>query len=407
MGAFEYQALDAAGRERKGVLEGDTPRQVRQQLREQGLAPIDVREVHEQASAAGKSRAPMFTRRGISAAALALFSRQLATLVRSAMPVEESLQAVAQQTEQPRIKGMIMAVRSRVLEGHTLAAGLSDFPQAFPDYFRATIAAGEQSGHLDVVLERLADYAENRQQLGSKFQLALLYPALISLVAVLVVTFLLAYVVPQVVQVFENIGQQLPLLTRGLIALSAFVREYGIALLILIGIAIGIFNYLLRQPAMLRAWHATQLRMPLIGRLLRGLYAARFARTFSILAASGVPVVEGLRISAAVLSSIPMREAIDEAAARVREGASLRVALGRSGLLPPMMLHLIASGETSGDLEVMLERAAMNQERELETYMATLLGLFEPLLILVMGGLVLLIVIAILLPIFDLNQLVK
>jgi general secretion pathway protein F len=317
------------------------------------------------------------------------------------------LQAVAQQTEQPRIKGMIMAVRSRVLEGHTLAAGLSDFPQAFPDYFRATIAAGEQSGHLDVVLERLADYAENRQQLGSKFQLALLYPALISLVAVLVVTFLLAYVVPQVVQVFENIGQQLPLLTRGLIALSAFVREYGIAILILLGIGIGVFNYLLRRPAMRRAWHALQLRMPLLGRLLRGLYAARFARTFSILAASGVPVVEGLSISAAVLSSIPMREAIDEAAARVREGASLRVALGRSGLLPPMMLHLIASGETSGDLEVMLERAAMNQERELETYMATLLGLFEPLLILVMGGLVLLIVIAILLPIFDLNQLVK
>jgi general secretion pathway protein F len=407
MGAFEYQALDAAGRERKGVLEGDTPRQVRQQLREQGLAPIDVREVHEQASVAGKRRVPMFTRRGISAAALALFSRQLATLVRSALPVEESLQAVAQQTEQPRIKGMIMAVRSRVLEGHTLADGLSDFPQAFPDYFRATIAAGEQSGHLDVVLERLADYAENRQQLGSKFQLALLYPALISLVAVLVVTFLLAYVVPQVVQVFENIGQQLPLLTRGLIALSAFVRDYGIAILILIGIGIGIFNYLLRRPAMRRAWHALQLRMPLIGRLLRGLSAARFARTFSILAASGVPVVEGLRISAAVLSSIPMREAIDEAAARVREGASLRIALGRSGLLPPMMLHLIASGETSGDLEMMLERAAMNQERELETYMATLLGLFEPLLILVMGGLVLLIVIAILLPIFDLNQLVK
>ncbi|MHB8472178.1 MAG: type II secretion system inner membrane protein GspF [Gammaproteobacteria bacterium] len=407
MPAFEYQALDTSGRERKGVLEGDTPRQVRQQLRDQGLAPVVVQEVHERASAGGKRRAPLFGRRGISAAALALFARQLATLVRSALPVEESLQAVAQQTEQPRVKAMIMAVRSRVLEGHTLAAGLSDFPQAFPNYFRATIAAGEQSGHLDVVLERLADYAENRQQLGSKFQLALLYPALISAVAILVVTFLLAYVVPQVVQVFENIGQQLPLLTRGLIALSAWVRSYGIALLIVIGIGVAVFNYLLRRPPVLRAWHALLLRLPLIGRLLRGMNAARFARTFSILAASGVPVVEGLRISAAVLSNVPMREAIDDAAARVREGASLRIALGRSGLLPPMMLHLISSGETSGALEVMLDRAAMNQEREMETYMATLLGLFEPLLILVMGGLVLLIVIAILLPIFDLNQLVK
>ncbi len=406
MGAFEYQALDSNGRTRKGVLEGDTPRQVRTQLREQGWTPLEVSEVHTRSQSGGDG-ARFSVRRGISPAQLALFSRQLATLVRSALPLEEALYAVAEQTEKPRVKSIIMAVRSRVLEGHALAAGFSDFPQIFPDYFRATVAAGEQSGRLDMVLERLADYAENRQSMRSKFQLALLYPSMITLVAILVVTVLLAYVIPQVVQVFENIGEELPLLTRGLIAVSDFIRSYGISMLVLLALAIGVFNYLLKREAVRRRWHRVQLSLPLLARLLRGMNAARFARTFSILAASGVPVVEGLRISASVLSNLPMREAVQEAAHRVREGASLRASLGRSGLFPPMTLHLIASGETSGNLDDMLERAAINQERELETLMSAMLGLFEPLLILIMGGIVLLIVIAILLPIFDLNQLVK
>jgi general secretion pathway protein F len=403
MGAFEYTALDAQGRQRKGVLEGDTARQVRSQLREQGLTPLAVDAVAEKET---RARGSLF-QRGVSATDLALITRQLATLVRSGLPLEEALRTVARQTEKPRIKSMILAVRSRVMEGHPLATGLGEFPHIFPELYRATVSAGEQSGHLDVVLERLADYTEKRQALRSKIQLALFYPAILTTMALLVTTGLLTYVVPQVVQVFENIGQQLPLLTRALIALSAFLRSYGIILLIVIIGAAFAFQRSLKSPENLWRFHAFLHRLPLIARLKRGLNTARFARTLSILAASGVPVLEALRIAGQVMSSLPMRAAVEAAAARVREGSSLAAALERSGYFPPMALHLIASGESSGKLESMLERAAENQERELETTIAALMGMFEPLLILVMGGLVLIIVLAILLPIFDLNQLVK
>ncbi len=230
---------------------------------------------------------------------------------------------------------------------------------------------------------------------------------MLTVLAISVVVLLLTYVVPQVVQVFQNIGQELPILTRGLIALSDFMRTYGLALLVLLGLAGAGIGWLLRKPGPLRQWHALLLRLPLISRLTRGLNTARFARTFSILLASGVPVLEALRIAAEVISNLPMRDAVEAAARKVREGTSIFSALDKSGYFPPMTLHLIASGEASGKLEDMLERAATSQEREIEVMVATLLGLFEPLLIVVMGGLVLIIVLAILLPIFDLNQLVK
>jgi len=405
MGAFEYTALDASGREKKGVVEGDAPRQVRQQLRDRGWVPLDVQEV----SRREKHRRTTFSwlRRGISATDLALITRQLATLVRAALPLEECLSAVAQQTDRARLKSMLLAVRSRVMEGHTLATGLSDFKYIFPELYRTTVEAGEQSGHLERVLERLADYTENRQQMRQKIQLAVFYPAMLTIVAILVVGGLMTYVVPQVVQVFDNIGQQLPALTRGLIAVSDFLRDNGLlilVILVLLGVAV---TYLLRIQDYRRRFHRAVLVVPLLGRLERGLNTARFARTFSILTASGVAVLEALRISAQVMSNMPMREAVDEAAARVREGASIAAALEKSGYFPPMTVHLIASGEASGKLEDMLERAAINQEREIETLIAAVLGLFEPLLILFMGGVVLVIVLAILLPIFDLNQLVQ
>lgn len=406
MGAFEYYALDASGHARKGVLEGDTARQVRQQLREKGWSPLSMQEV-QQKETRGSGGASFTLRRGISATDLALIARQLATLVRAGLTVEETLLAVSQQTEKPRIKSMLLGVRSRVMEGYSLAAALSDFPHIFPELYRTTVAAGEQSGFLDVVLERLADYTESRQQLRQKMMLALIYPVLLSLVAILVVTALLAYVVPQVVQVFENIGQQLPFLTRALIAASDFIRDYGLTLLGAIVIVSVGSAFLVRYYTVRYRFHQVLLSLPLISRLVRGLNAARFARTFSILTASSVPVLEGLRISAQVVSNLPMRAAIEDAAAKVREGASLHTALERSRYFPPMTIHLIASGESSGNLEGMLDRAAVSQEREMETLMAALLGLFEPLLILVMGGVVLLIVLAILLPIFDINQLVK
>jgi len=405
MGAFEYTALDDRGREKKGVLEGDAARQVRQQLREQGWVPLDVQEVAQREARRGR-RAGILER-GISATNLALIPRQLATLVRAGLPLEECLRAVSQQTEKARLKSMLMAVRSRVMEGHTLAAGIADFPNIFPELYRTTVDAGEQSGHLERVLERLADYTENRQLMRQKIQLAVFYPALLTLVATLVVGGLMTYVVPQVVQVFDNIGQQLPPLTRGLIAISDFLRNYGLLMLVLVVLSVVGLNYMLRNAGVRRGFHRFLLTVPLVSQLERGLNTGRFARTFSILAASGVQVLEAMRISAQVMSNIPMQEAVTEASARVREGTGIAAALEKSGYFPPMTVHLIASGEASGKLEDMLERAAINQEREIETLIAAVLGLFEPLLILLMGAIVLVIVLAILLPIFDLNQLVQ
>lgn len=405
MGAFEYTALDARGREKRGVLEGDAARQIRQQLREQGWVPLTVEEVAQREAKERKRIA--FLRRGISATELALITRQLATLVRAGLPLEECLRAVSQQADKGRLKSMLLAVRSRVMEGHSLAVGLSDFPHVYPELYRTTVEAGEQSGHLDGVLERLADYTESRQQLRQKIQLAVFYPALLTVVAILVVGGLMTYVVPQVVQVFENIGQELPPLTRGLIAVSDFLRNNGLVLLVLLVLVIIGFSYLLRNIGVRRRFHKVLLAIPLVSRLERGLNTGRFARTFSILTASGVPVLESMRISAQVMSNLPMREAVTEATARVREGAGISAALERSGYFPPMTVQLIASGEASGKLEEMLERAAINQEREIETLIAALLGLFEPLLILFMGSVVLVIVLAILLPIFDLNQLIQ
>ncbi len=403
MGAFEYTALDTRGREKSGVLEGDAARQIRQQLREQGLTPLSVEAVQQKEARVKHS---LFQRR-VSSTDLALITRQWATLVKSGLPIDETLLTVSKQTEKARLKSMMAAVRSRVMEGHPLAVALGNFPHVFSELFRSTVAAGEQSGHLEVVLERLADYTESRQQLSQKMMLALIYPILLTLVAVAVVVLLLAYVVPQVVQVFDNIGQELPVLTRGLIASSEFLQVYGIGLLVLLIVAGALFVYSLRLPAFRFRFHRILLSLPLISRLVRGLETARFARTFSILVASGVPVLDCMHISAQVINNLPMREAVDTAAKKVREGSGIHLALESCGYFPPMMVHLIASGEASGNLEEMLERAAAGQEREMETLISGLMGLFEPLLIISMGGIVLVIVLAILLPIFDLNQLVQ
>ncbi|MDD3517963.1 MAG: type II secretion system inner membrane protein GspF [Chromatiales bacterium] len=405
MPAFAYTALNPNGRETSGVLEGDTPRQVRQQLRDSGLTPLSVEEVKERERRSGGG--VRLFRRGVGAMDLALLTRQLATLVHSGLPLEEALSTVSRQSEKPRIRNMVMAVRTRVMEGHPLAVGLADFPQVFPDIYIATVAAGEQSGHLDVVLERLAEYTESRHQMRQKIQIALFYPVLLVLMAIAVTAALLGYVVPQVVQVFDSIGQQLPWLTRALIALSDFVREQGLFWLLVSVLGVVAAGYLLRRPAPKMAFHRLLLRLPIVGRLVRGMNAARFARTLSILTASGVPVLEALRIASEVMGNLPMRQAVLEAATKVREGSGIGAALERSRQFPPMTVHLIASGESSGQLTTMLERAATNQERELETRIALALGVFEPALIVAMGGVVLVIVIAILLPIFELNQLVR
>lgn len=405
MGAFEYTALDKKGREKKGVLEADTSRQVRQSLRDQGLMPLSVEEVAQKEKRSA-GRRTLF-RRGLSGADLSLFTRQLATLVQSGLPVEEALRACANQTDRARAKSTILAVRSKVMEGHPLAGALSEFPHVFSELYRATVAAGEQAGHLDKVLDRLADYTESRQDLGQKMITALIYPVILLVVATAVVVGLLTYVVPQVVEVFADMDQKLPLMTVIMIGISDFLKQWGYLLLIALVGAIVAYRYMMRLPGPRFAIHGFYLRAPLIARLVRGVNAARFARTFSILASSGVPILDALRITAEVVVNLPMKQAVEQAARKVREGTNLNKALDQSGLFPPMMIHLIASGEASGRLEEMLERAAHTQERELDTLRQVMLGIFEPVIILVMGGVVLAIVLAILLPILQINQLVQ
>lgn len=408
MPAFEYQAVDASGRRRKGVCEGDTARAVRSRLRADGLLPTHVEEVN---TAAASASAPAHLRvrsgAGIASLDLALLTRQLATLVRASLPIDEALGAVARQTEKPRIRSVLVAVRTRVLEGHDLATAMAAFPRIFPEIYRTTVAAGEQSGRLDLVLERLAEYTESRHVMRQKILLALFYPIILTAVALLVTLALLAYVVPEVVQVFVGIGQELPLLTRILIRISDFLRQFGLPVLLGIFGAILLFARAMRREPLRFRVHGLWLRLPLAGRLIRGLNAARFARTMSILASSGVPLLDALRTGAAVIGNLPMRRAVADAAQRVREGTGMGRALEQSGYFPPMTVQLIRSGESSGRLNDMLHQAAESQERELEARIAMAVGVFEPLLIVTMGMVVLTIVLAILLPIFELNQLVN
>jgi general secretion pathway protein F len=404
MGAFEYVALDQSGKESKGLIEGDTPKHVRQILRDRHMLPVAVTEVAQKEARRQRS---FSLRSGISSSELAILTRQLASLSQSGLPLEEALLAVAQQNDQPRTKSILLGVRSRVMEGHSLADGLGEFPQAFPELYRATVAAGEQSGHLDVVLERLADYTEARQELRQRVTNALIYPIALVTMAVAIISFMLATVVPRIVSVFENASGQLPALTRYLIATSDFMRNHWLALIIsLVALAYGLW-WLLQKDGPKRSYHRFLLRMPITGRLTRGINTARFTRTLSILAGSGVPILDAFKISAEVIENLPMRDAVTEASLRVREGASISRSLAASKLFPPMMIHLIASGETGGKLEEMLSRTANYQEREVDGLIATLLGILQPLLIVLMGAVVMTIVLAILLPIFEINNLIR
>lgn len=404
MGAFEYVALDKAGKESRGLLEGDTPKHVRQQLRDRSLLPVKVTEVAQKEARRQRS---FSLRRGISPGELALVTRQLASLSQSGLPLEEALLAVSQQNDQPRTKSILLGVRAKVMEGRTLADGLAEFPQAFPELYRATIAAGEQSGHLDLVLERLADYTEARQELRQQITNAMIYPIALIVMAVAIISFMLATVVPRIVEVFENTSGELPGLTRAMIATSDFMRDHW--LLLIIGSSALVYGawWLLQKDGPRRRFHRFLLRLPITSRLTRGINTARFTRTFSILAGSGVPILEAMKISAEVIENLPMRDAVGEAAIRVREGGSISKSLETSRLFPPMMIHLIASGEAGGRLEEMLSRAANGQEREVNGLIATLLGILQPLLIVIMGGIVLTIVLAILLPIFEINNLIQ
>lgn len=405
MAAFDYQAIDQRGRNKKGVIEGDTPRQVRSMLRDQGLMPIEVTPSLEKNKSVNSPR--RFARgKKIGAAELALLTRQLATLVESGLPLEEALMAVAEQCDKNSLKSMIMAVRSKVTEGYSLAESMSEFPQIFNHLYRAMVAAGEKSGHLDKVLNRLADYTEQRQHMRSQLVQALVYPIIMTIVAVAVIAILLTFVVPKIVKQFEHMGQNLPGTTQFLIASSDFLANYGLAILVGILLSCVIFNQLLKRPAFRLAYHRRLIALPGIGKVARGINTARFARTLSILTASAVPLLESMRIAGEVLDNLHIKQKVKESADRVREGTSLRASLAQTKLFPPMMLHMIASGEKSGQLEHMLGRAADNQDREFEALVNISLKAFEPALMVSMAGIVLFIVMAILQPILQLNTLI-
>lgn len=409
MGAFEYQALDVKGRTRKGVAEADTPRQIRQQLREDGLTPLSVVSVKEPSKGSNTKRDGFskvaVSRSKINTTELAVITRQFATLLGSDLTIEDSLQALIQQSEGHQNKAILTGVRSMVLEGRSLADSFRHYPRSFSELYTATIAAGEQTGRLAEVMERLADYTEARQSIQQRIGVALVYPIILIVVSILIVVALLTFVVPQVVQVFEDSGQELPLLTRILISISEFTQANGIIILgVLVAGAIA-FRYIFRQPTPQYYLHRTFLRTAGLKKLVRSLNTARMARTLAIMVGSGVPLLSSISASADVIRNRVMRKSLNIAGDEVREGASFSRALRRSKQFPPLLVQMVASGESSGKLDSMLDKAALALERELEARIAVLVGLFEPIMILVMGCIVLTIVMAILMPIFDLNQL--
>lgn len=411
MAGFRYEALDAEGRVRRGVLESDSSRQARAQLREQALNPLVVEALsgREQSRPADETRRVLGLRvqRGIGRAELALLTRQFATLLGAGLTIEQTLNALIEQAESESVRRVLAGVRGEVLAGHPVAQALGHHPREFPELYRTLVAAGEASGQLPQVMIRLAEYTEDRQALRSKVALAFVYPAIVTTVAILVVTGLLTWVVPQVVQVFRNTHQALPILTRVMIAMSDFLIAWGWLILLLLAAAVVSFLRALRAPAFRERWHVLLLRTPLIGRLIRGVNTARLASTLAILVSSRVPLLTALSAGVGVVDNLPMRRALIEAERQVREGSSLARALGASKMFPPVMVHLISGGEASGTLDHMLERVATIQGQEVENRVSVITSLMEPLLILAMGAIVLLIVLAILLPIFDLNQIIK
>ncbi|MDH5633660.1 MAG: type II secretion system inner membrane protein GspF [Gammaproteobacteria bacterium] len=406
MAAYEYQALNAQGRTVKGVLEGDNERQVRGVLRDKGLTPLAVNAIRETSPRSGAFQFS-FSQPGISGNDLALITRQFSTLVHAGLTIEDCLNALIEQTESRRVSNVLAGVRGHVLEGQSLARAMAQFPNAFPDIYRSMIEAGEQSGQLAQILERLADYMENRQALQNKVVQAFIYPALVTMLAIAMVSLLMVYVVPKVTRVFENTGQELPALTKALLWTSDTVRAGGMLWPVAIIAIVFAVRYALRQPHIRHAWHHLLLRMPVTGRVTRGVNAARMANALGILVASGIPLLSAMRYGVDLINNIPMRTAMEHALHQVREGGSFSRALGKSRLFPPLIVHLIGSGEATGKLDTMLVRAAEAQERELENWVKTFTAILEPLLIIGMGVMVLLIVLAIMMPIFEMNQLVK
>ena len=393
MAAYEYQAVDAGGKTHKGLIEADTARQARQQLRGMSLMPLEIGEVSKgHSEGIGKSR-----RDKLNVATLSLITRQLATLISAGQPIESAYHAVSRQTNKQVAKRVLLAVRARVLEGYALSEALREFPRIFDSMYCASVHAGEQSGLLHIVMERLADHIEARQDLQRRTGQALIYPILLSVVAFVLVALLLTFVVPKIVQVFEGFDQELPIVTQWLIGLSDFFKDHGITLMV--GVALVIVAYL----QMLKFPRFCRLRDRFLLRLAN---TSRFTRTMSILVSSGVTALDSMRISTEVINNRLIKEAVLKASDRVREGEHISTSLEKTGYFSPLVLQLVQNGEASGKLGDMMERSARSEENEFGGVTAMFIALFEPAMILFMGVVVLFIVVAILIPIFDMNELV-
>jgi general secretion pathway protein F len=406
MPAFRYEAVDAGGATKKGVVNADSARSARADLRGQGLVPLKVDAISAQVDASGATK-----RRGLgeklSTTELALFTRQLASLLEAGLPLEQAFTALLEQAERPYVRDLIASIRSEVIGGAALSDVLGRHPRDFAEIYRALVASGEQIGQLSRVLSRLADYIERRNALVQKVKLAFTYPAIVTVVAFAIVIFLLTYVVPQIVSVFANTKQKLPLLTVIMLAVSDFVRHYGIVVLVLLIGAWFMWRKALQNIELKTRWHTWLLTAPLYGKFERSLNTSRFASTLAITTGSGVPILRALETSRDTLSNVAMRQLVEEASDAVREGVSLARALSAQKHFPPMLIHMIRAGEITGELPAMLERAAAAQEADLERRTLTIAGLLEPALILAMGVVVLLIVLAVLMPIIEINQLVR
>lgn len=408
MGAYAYKALDESGKTVKGILEADSERHVRSQLRAKKLKPIEVASSSGKSAEIAEKSGFSFSRRPkmrLSIRELSMVTRQLASLIKSGLPLDEALMATAKQSKSNDIKRVVLQVRSRVLEGLSLAQAMGDAPLAFNSMYRALVRAGEGSGYLSPVLERLADYTQTSQVLQQRIKMAMIYPLVMLVVSLGVISALMVWVVPKLMGIFDQGKRELPLLTKGLIACSEFLQNYGLILIAVIIGLIWLVKYLLKKPANLRRWHEIQLKLPVIGELTLQVNTSRFAATLSLLTASGVPLLQALNISSQVMSNVVLQESCDQVVASVREGVSLSRAMDQVGVFPPLLVQLVASGETNGTLAQQLDNAAKDQERDLEMMLGVAMGLLEPATIIFMGGAVGVIVLAILTPIFEMTQL--
>ena len=403
MPGYHYTAYDIDGREQRGVLESDSPRLARAVLREKGLFPLDVTLIEAANDASAGNHAKRIR---LGTSDLARITRQLSTLLGAGLTIEQTFNALIEQAESESERQLLARLRGAVLEGHAMGSALSAYPDTFSDLYRTLITAGEASGKLPEVLARLADHVENQQAMKQKFLVAMIYPAIVMLVCVLVVAGLMIYVVPQVVGVFESTRQTLPWITRAMLALSRFLQATGAGWLVLGVVAFFVARAALKRDAIRRKWDAWLLTLPVIGRLIRAQQSSQLAATLSILVGSGVPVLTALAAGTGVVSNLPMKDALARAANAVREGAGLSQSLAQSRQFPPVMVHLIASGEASGRLPQTLATAAYQQQRDVELRTSAIAAIIEPAMMLLMGGVVLVIVLAVLLPIFELNQLV-